>query len=66
MQFLKVFYKNEMGRTCVVSRRICNKINNDLDVSGKETKGRPRRRWIDSINEIWKTIVQEGGQIGKL
>lgn len=28
-----------MGRTCVASRRIPNKRNNDLNVSGQETKG---------------------------
>jgi hypothetical protein len=34
-----------------------DKRNNDLDAN--RPRGRPRRRWIDSVNEIWNAVGQE-------
>lgn len=37
-------YKNAMGWTCVASRQIFNKRNNNVDVSGKETKRKTTKK----------------------
>jgi len=37
-----------------------NKRNNNLDVSGKKTKGTITKK-INSVNEIWNVVAQEVG-----